>query len=70
MTRQRSTARLTTKCGASTNWTEKTLEFHSLRRTLAMDFEAHDAPLAIAQVVLVQSSGSITFDLYGSALGW
>ncbi|BFT63103.1 tyrosine-type recombinase/integrase [Pseudomonas moorei] len=40
--------------------------FHSLRHHLAGALKAAEAPLGIAQEILGHSSGSITFDLYGS----
>lgn len=40
--------------------------FHSLRHHLAGAMKASEVPLGIAQEILGHSSGSITFDLYGS----
>ena len=40
--------------------------FHSLRHHLAGALKAAEVPLGIAQEILGHSSGSITFDLYGS----
>ncbi|AIB36039.1 hypothetical protein PS417_10730 [Pseudomonas simiae] len=42
------------------------LSFHSLRHFVAGSLKAAEVPLGTAQEILGHSSGSITFDLYGS----
>jgi integrase len=46
--------------------TKAGLSFHSLRHHLAGSMKAAEVPLGTAQEILGHSSGSITFDLYGS----
>jgi integrase len=46
--------------------TKAGLSFHSLRHHLAGAMKAAEVPLGTAQEILGHSSGSITFDLYGS----